>query len=327
MSVQRFPDISQKKLPTLTADSQGGDPGLFGFMMRDPQRALVQKRSLIQWQVPHLGQNQFIEMYINPQNIAFQSRKDMQLTRTKGGFIGQYWGEALDEMTLTGVTGSAGIEGINVLRDVYRSEQLALRNILLNSGEEKRRQSLMQLAASVVMWYQGQGYRGFFTNMSYTESVNQIGVFEYTMTFNVVEIKGRRRNFLPWHRHPWSSTNTPNEYAGDVNQTYVGGGYAPGEKVGVLNAPNMTLKTVIIPSSAETKDQYSGKGIVWHVAVLRGDPRDPTTKNFGVFTSSSSGCLATQVNQRIDRAVRKASGVNEDANLAQQIAQTFGLGV
>jgi len=324
MGVQRFPDISKSKLPTLSTDSQGGDPGLYGFMMRDPKRALAQKRSLIQWQVPHLGQNQFLEMYINPQNISFQSRKEIQLTRTKGGFISQYWGEALDELSLTGVTGSAGIEGLNVLRDIYRSEQLALRNILLNRETDKRRQSLMQLAASVVMWYQGQGYRGFFTNMSYTESVNQIGMFDYTMAFSVVEIKGRRRNFLPWHRHPWSTTSTPNTYAGDVNQTYVGGAYAPGDKVGALNAPNMTLKTVIIPSSAETKDQYGGKGIVWHVAVLRGDPRDPTTKNFGVFTASASGRLATQVNRQIDRAVRKASGMNEDPNVAQKAVQALG---
>jgi hypothetical protein len=78
------------------------------------------QRRLIRWEVPH--KLQFIEMYINPQNIRIASQKQIQEIRTKGGFMVQYWGEMFDKATITGHTGSGGIEGINVLREVYRTE-------------------------------------------------------------------------------------------------------------------------------------------------------------------------------------------------------------
>lgn len=321
MGVHQFANISRGVNIT---NPPAGEPSLASFLMTDPKRVLRQKRSLIQWQVPHIGSGQFIEMYINPQNLQFQSRKEIATTRTKGGFIAQYWGEALDEMTLSGTTGTSGIEGINVLRDAYRSEHLALQSILQNRPFDKRRQSLMQLAASVTMWYQGQGYRGFFTNMQYTESVNTIGLFDYTMSFTVVEIKGKRKNFLPWHRHPWSTTQTPNA---ESDQGSEGGAFAPGDKVGALNAPNMSLKTVII---ANPRDQEEG-GVsqrVIQVAVLRGDPKDPSTKGFGKFRASASGRRAEEVNVLIDRRVRQASQDEEGSGttgVVKRVTQSFGL--
>jgi hypothetical protein len=45
--------------------------------------------------------------------------------RTKGGFTLQYWGEELDVINISGTTGSSGIEGINVLYEIYRAEQYA----------------------------------------------------------------------------------------------------------------------------------------------------------------------------------------------------------
>lgn len=230
------------------------------------KQEVLTKRSLIQWQLPHLASTEFIEMYINPQNIQFSSRKEINRVRTKGGYIAQYWGEDLDSVTIAGTTGDAGIEGINVLRDVYRSEQLALLKIVQNDPDDKRRQSLMQLAASVIMWYQGLGYRGFFTDMTYTESVNRLGLFDYNMTFVVVEFLGsRRRNFLPWHRHPWSTTETPNLSS---DQSRAGGGYDEGRKIGVLNAPPFRLE-----ARAVRNEEGDNVGTV-QVAILRPDPKD-----------------------------------------------------
>jgi len=205
-------------------------------------------------------------MYINPQNLQFTSRKEINRVRTKGGYLAQYWGEDLDAINISGTTGDSGIEGINVLRDMYRSEQLALLKIVQNDPNDKRRQSLMQLAASVIMWYQGQGYRGFFTDMSYTESVNRLGLFDYNMTFSVVEFVGsRRRNFLPWHRHPWSTTDRPNQGS---DQSISGGGYDEGRKIGVLNAPPFKLE-------ARTVRNEEGEKIgAVQVAILRLDPKD-----------------------------------------------------
>lgn len=90
-------------------------------------------RKLIQWNVPTRG---VVEMYINPQSLSITERKLIKETRTKGGFIIQYWGESLPEIDINGTTGSGGVEGINVLRDVYRQEQIGFNDIIsqLNSG-------------------------------------------------------------------------------------------------------------------------------------------------------------------------------------------------
>lgn len=168
-------------------------------------------RQLILWEVPHLGANVYIQMYINPQNIQITSTKDISEVRTKGGYFLQYWGEKFDEISIGGNTGSSGIEGINVLRDIYRSEQLALLNIIRNANIQgiKRRQSLAQLAASVIMHYAGVQYYGYFKNFSFTESAEQIGIYTYQMAYTVTKTIGLRRNWAGWHRIPRSSTEKP----------------------------------------------------------------------------------------------------------------------
>lgn len=95
--------------------------------------AFSKHRKLIQWNVPNQG---LVEMYINPQSLSINEKKLTKETRTKGGYVIQYWGEALPEITIAGTTGSGGIEGINVLRDIYRQEQVGFTKIVsqLNQG-------------------------------------------------------------------------------------------------------------------------------------------------------------------------------------------------
>lgn len=83
-------------------------------------------RKLLAWRTPHLG---IIQMYINPQNLSIRDVKDISANRTKAGFIIQYAGEKLTKITLSGTTGSSGIEGINILESIYRSEQEAFTTI------------------------------------------------------------------------------------------------------------------------------------------------------------------------------------------------------
>jgi hypothetical protein len=80
------------------------------------------RRDIIHWFVPEFG---VVRMYVNPYNIQYQHKKLINKDRTKGGYILQYWGEDLTILTLSGTTGSSGIEGINVLYEIYRAEQLA----------------------------------------------------------------------------------------------------------------------------------------------------------------------------------------------------------
>ena len=85
-------------------------------------RTGTMQRNIIHWFVPQFG---VVQMYVNPSNITYRNKKLITKERTKGGYILQYWGEELTALAITGTTGSSGIEGINVLEEVYRAEQLS----------------------------------------------------------------------------------------------------------------------------------------------------------------------------------------------------------
>lgn len=172
-----------------------------------PQGA--RRRQLMRWRVPGAG---FIDMYLNPQQLQIQERKVIKRTRTKGGYVVQYWGEELPVLNITGTTGSAGIEGINILRSVYRAEQDAFESVAKTladrlgsfsiggsvggligatttsaagaavgnaiSGLMGANQSapllptLASLAVAVELFFQGWVFKGYFENFTVTESVS-----------------------------------------------------------------------------------------------------------------------------------------------------------
>lgn len=72
-----------------------------------------------------------IPVYINPNSIRIQDSKLIESSPTKGGYMTQYWGEALSILEISGTTGSGGIEAIHILRDVYRHEQIQFHKLLL----------------------------------------------------------------------------------------------------------------------------------------------------------------------------------------------------
>lgn len=75
------------------------------------------------------------QLYINPQSINIRDNKLVKSDMTKGGFVIQYWGEALTTMEASGTTGSSGVEGIEVLRNIYRHEQHQYKKILKQRQE------------------------------------------------------------------------------------------------------------------------------------------------------------------------------------------------
>lgn len=83
-------------------------------------------RNIITWFVPQFGT---VSMFINPQMITYNNKKAISKDRTKGGFALQYWGENLTTIKITGNTGSSGIEGINMLYEIYRAEQLSFDSV------------------------------------------------------------------------------------------------------------------------------------------------------------------------------------------------------
>ena len=87
-------------------------------------RSATAVRNMVRFLLPETG---LVEMYVNPQNIKYNDKKHIPSpTRTRGGFVIQYWGEELGTVSLSGTTGSSGVEGINVLYDVYRNEQVSM---------------------------------------------------------------------------------------------------------------------------------------------------------------------------------------------------------
>jgi hypothetical protein len=209
-------------------------------------------RHIIHWFVPEVG---IINMYINPQSIDYNFKKLITPTRTKGGYVIQYWGEELPTLNLRGITGSSGVEGLNVLYEIYRAEQINFdpigltiasdsmlsgladtigsfggsilgsatngllgQNPLTQSILPRNPPTLASLAFSIEMYYNGWVFRGFFTSMSWTESVDKMGMFDYNIQFTVTQRRGYRTNYMPHHR---SANHGPsNNIEGGVPLTF-----------------------------------------------------------------------------------------------------------
>jgi len=234
-----FPPTNNPEIVTRSARIEGGSTPTDQStkLIIDQPRNASFRREVVIWRTPHLG---FIKMYINPQQMAIQDKKDITPRRTKGGFIIQYAGEDLTEIRLSGTTGSSGIEGINILRSVYRAEQEAFEGIavaldeqlaavqvdsLINSENPFQRLNIFQLASDTIrnlgrpqptlaslatqieMFFQGVLYRGFFRDFSVTETADHMGLFTYEMHFTAYARQGVRRNFMPWHRQPVNPAN------------------------------------------------------------------------------------------------------------------------
>lgn len=207
-------------------------------------------RQMLHWRVPHLG---WVRMFINPAQMEISESKDISDVRTKGGFILQYAGESLTKISISGTTGSAGVEGINILREIYRAEQGGFEKIaaeldrtgpnaegaqiskgifdgianqaagssgnafanfaasaasdFLQTALNPNGQpfpTLASLAVNIEMYFQGLSYRGYFKDLTVTESAERPGIFEYRISFVAHSRAGVRRNFMPWHRQPFN---------------------------------------------------------------------------------------------------------------------------
>jgi hypothetical protein len=84
------------------------------------------KRNIVTWFVPQFG---VVRMYVNPSAITYSDKKIIDKARTKGGYTLQYWGEELTNIQISGTTGSSGIEGINMLHEIYRAEQYSFDSV------------------------------------------------------------------------------------------------------------------------------------------------------------------------------------------------------
>lgn len=204
------------------------------------QQLAITTRNIAHWFVPEVG---IVNMYINPQSIRYNNSKLISNTRTKGGYSIQYWGEQLTTLNIDGHTGSSGVEGLNVLYEIYRAEQLIFDNIALTMAADnsitglddtvnsalgnigglaggvldaatglfgldpasqnvlpRNPPSLAAMAMGLELYYNGWVFRGYMSSFNFTESVNNLGIFEYNIEFIVTQRRGYRTNYLAFQR-------------------------------------------------------------------------------------------------------------------------------
>ena len=106
----------------LVASTPSADGNGLPFTKITPSVNATITRNIITWFVPQFGT---VRMFINPQNITYNHKKLISKEKTKGGYTLQYWGEELSTLNISGTTGSSGVEGINMLYEIYRAEQYA----------------------------------------------------------------------------------------------------------------------------------------------------------------------------------------------------------
>jgi hypothetical protein len=134
-------------------------PSVSGFGTRQSrlknERIGVSTRHMMHWLIP---EGPIVEMYVNPESMSVTEGKVINEVRTKGGYTLQYWGEDLGKIRLSGTTGTSGKEGLNILRDVYRNEQLAMDPYALFLASQRDAEN------SGLTGQVGAGVSGFLSN-------------------------------------------------------------------------------------------------------------------------------------------------------------------
>ncbi|MAE87512.1 MAG: hypothetical protein CMB80_32565 [Flammeovirgaceae bacterium] len=106
------------------------------------------------------------QLYMNPQTINIRDKKFIKSDLTKGGFVTQYWGEDLTSIEVSGITGSSGIEGISVLRSIYRHEQLQYRHVLKQRQEKIAEAAQAAALEAEALLTERTGVGGTLTNVA-----------------------------------------------------------------------------------------------------------------------------------------------------------------
>ena len=123
----------------------------------------------------------YIQLYLNPESFNITERKIIGSQLTKGGYNVQYWGEDLQKIQIGGSTGSGGIEYINLLRSIYRHEQIQFKKILnerLYALREEARQASLESNKDLKPDYSNDfqgflaGATDFFSDGLYSGLVN-----------------------------------------------------------------------------------------------------------------------------------------------------------
>lgn len=130
------------------------------------------RRNVITWFVPEFG---IVRMYVNPNSISYSHKKLISKDRTKGGYTLQYWGEDLTTLNISGTTGSSGVEGINVLYEIYRAEQYAFDGVGLTLAANNASADIANNLVNGAGGFLGQKINGLFGGDSNSQTAAAAG--------------------------------------------------------------------------------------------------------------------------------------------------------
>jgi len=164
-----------------------------------------------------------IILLVNPSELSWSLANKVQETRTRGGFVQEFWAGELETLSAEGQSavayvvrndghpkgqgggltirdlrsGSAGYRNLRRLVDVYRSNGVlygmrAMGNYAVGQGDEKPvfRKTLLY-NGYVQVFYDGVTYSGFFENFEIMESGDMPFWLTWSFTFKVETVTGR----------------------------------------------------------------------------------------------------------------------------------------
>ena len=186
-------------------------------LIESRKHEIIRNNKSIVWSVTGLPENIIIPdlaMKINPTNLSENFQKLINRKRTKGGFIVEHWGDQLDSISATGVTGGfmneRGLTNEN-RRDTSAFQSFeSLISIYRNNGSiYSTRDGSLVAQGSIIMYYDDTIRHGFFETFSVDESPEKPYNIDYQFTFKIMydQFPGRKVSFRNVNPVGLSDTN------------------------------------------------------------------------------------------------------------------------
>lgn len=165
---------------------------------------IKRNKNAIVWRIEGLRETPpELTMLVNPTNLTLNYQPLINETRTRGGFIQEFWGEQLTSLSATGRTAmfydDDGITNRNSRATESYAEFIRLVNIYKNNGKDYTNETTLASKAnpnrissygSVIMTYMNSQHKGYFENFVFKEDATKPFYFEYDFNFKIISTIG-----------------------------------------------------------------------------------------------------------------------------------------
>ena len=133
----------------------------------------------IEWEFETIT-NPLVSLMVNPQNIAVDKRIIYNKTQTKGGFVVQFWGHDLSNITVKSQTGSFALN-----KGALRAFDVLKRHVYEKRFSSK--QSFKGMPIVSMIWDK-QIFEGFFQNFNYNFDASKPYIIHYDFVFTITNV-------------------------------------------------------------------------------------------------------------------------------------------